>query len=162
MANRREIDFTNYAEVALSRDHLLVVADEAGNVNVMTVAWRAIGELWQRPVAIVAVAPARYSFEFLMGPVKEFTLNVMPASMRDVVSGCGTLSGRDVDKVQEFGLELVPGTKIRVPTLGQADLCYECKIIHTADSGALAPHTLFIGHIVAAFASETLASKKKK
>jgi len=159
MTNRREINPTQFANIALARDHLLVVADEEGKVNVMTVAWRAMGELWHRPVAIVAVAPSRYSFVFLTGSIKQFTLNVMPESMADIVAGCGTVSGRRVDKIREFDLEIIPGTTIQVPTLGQADLSYECEIVHTADSGQLAPHTLFIGEIVAAFASESLFHK---
>ncbi len=156
---RRSIDPNQFANIALARDHLLVVGNTRGKFNVMTVAWRALGELWHRPVAIVAVAPARYSFEFLTGDLKEFTLNVMPESMREEVASCGMISGRMVDKFQEFGLKTVPGTRVKVPTLEQADLCYECKIIHTADSGKLAPHTLFIGEIVAAFASAALYKK---
>ncbi len=159
MFGRKTITPHQFADVALARDHLLVVGNKKGKFNVMTVAWRALGELWHRPVAIVAVAPARYSFEFLTGGLKEFTLNVMPESMHEEVASCGMISGRLVDKFQEFGLKTIPGTQVKVPTLAQADLCYECKIIHTADSGKLAPHTLFIGEILAAFASAELYNK---
>ncbi len=158
--NRKSITPDQFANIALARDHLLVVGNTQGKFNVMTVAWRALGELWHRPVAIVAVAPARYSFEFLTGDLKEFTLNVMPESMREEVASCGMISGRLVNKFTEFGLETVPGTRVKVPTLARADLCYECKIIHTADSGKLARHTLFIGEIVAAFASAALFDMK--
>ncbi len=159
MPNRKSISPDQFANIALARDHLLVVGDKKGKFNVMTVAWRALGELWHRPVAIVAIAPARYSFGFLTGDLKEFTLNVMPESMREEVASCGMISGRMVDKFQEFGLKTMPGTQVKVPTLEQADLCYECKIIHTTDSGKLAPHTLFIGEIVAAFANAALDEK---
>ena len=86
---------------------LLVTADAAGEPNVMTIGWGAIGAIWGRPVFIVLVRPSRYTYSRLE-EVGEFTVNVPPPELAAAASLCGTVSGRDCDKFKEAGLTLIP------------------------------------------------------
>ena len=72
----------------------------------------------------------------------------------------GSYSGRDTDKIAQAGLKLTPSKHISVPMIEQAQICYECKVIHTAESGAICSHRLFFGKILAAYADETLLKKR--
>lgn len=146
---------TEFAARALSRTHVLVSVDKRQHPNVMALAWRSLGELWGKPVWIVAVAPSRHTFD-LLKERPEFTLNVLPAAMNAQTMGCGSSSGRTEDKIAKFGLKLLPGDAVAAPVLADAELAYECKIIHKAGSGSHCAHTLFFGHILRAWAGQGL------
>ena len=81
---------------------LLTAGDENG-WNTMTVSWGAIGELWNKDVAIAFVRPQRYTKEFIDGS-DYFTLCFFDEEYRKALQLCGTKSGRDIDKAQATGL----------------------------------------------------------
>lgn len=153
-----EIGPYQLAEITISTDALLVSRSKQ-KINVMALAWKSIGELWGYPICTVAVAPSRYTFE-LLNNVKEFTLNIPSPQIAEAVNIAGSYSGRDTDKIALAGLKLTPSKHITVPMIEQALICYECKVIHTAESGAICSHRLFFGEILAAYADATLLQKK--
>ena len=153
-----EIDPYQLAEITISNDALLVSKSKQ-KVNVMALAWKTIGELWGDPICTVAVAPSRYTFS-LLNEVKEFTLNVPSPQIAEAVNIAGSCSGRDTDKIAQAGLKLTPSKHITVPMIEQAQICYECKVIHTAESGAICSHRLFFGKILAAYADAALLKQK--
>ncbi len=152
--NRIEINPYENIEVFFKQDALLVTLGKDGKPNVMTLAWKTIGELWHYPTIIVAVSPSRYSFKLLTEGVREFTLNIPSDKIRHAMDIAGSYSGRNTDKFKQANLEKIPGKKVKVPTIKDCLLSYECKIIHETDSGNNAPHHLFVGEIVAAYASK--------
>jgi flavin reductase (DIM6/NTAB) family NADH-FMN oxidoreductase RutF len=98
--------------------------------NPMTVSWGGFGTLWNRPVATVYVRPTRHTFSHLkMDP--EFTLNILPDSMRHALEFCGSRSGRDVNKWEATGLAPRPSESVQVPGVEGADLVLECRVIAT-------------------------------
>lgn len=153
-----EIGPYQLAEITISTDALLVSKSKQ-KVNVMALAWKSIGELWGYPICTVAVAPSRYTFS-LLNDVKEFTLNVPSPQITEAVDIAGSYSGRDTDKISKAGLKLIPSKHITVPMIEQALICYECKVIHTAESGTICSHRLFFGEILAAYAEDSLLKKK--
>ncbi len=145
----------------------LLVSGDGGEANVMTIGWGQIGWLWGKPVFIVAVRPSRYTFGF-MEKSGEFTVNVPSDDMGEVAEYCGSVSGRDVDKFEEKNLTLVDGKNVDVPTIGECDTSYECKVLYKfkldpddvpgddvgkwyADNDY---HTLYIGEIVTALSRQ--------
>ena len=153
-----EIGPYQLAEITISHDTLLVSRIKK-KVNVMALAWKTIGELWGFPICTVAVAPSRYTFS-LLNDVKEFTLNVPSPQIENAINLAGSSSGRDTDKIAETGLTLTPSKHISVPMIEEAMINYECKIIHTAESGSICQHRLFFGQILAAYADKTLLQKE--
>lgn len=166
---KTEIDYRDYfkplAEGLRGEGLLLVTADAQGKPNPMTIGWATLGPIWGRPIFVAMVRPSRYSFE-LIEAKGEFTINLLPPRSASILSFCGTVSGRDRDKFAAQGLTATPGTRISVPTIEQALLSLECRVVHTNDvqPETLVPeldhsaysrgdyHRLYYGEIVAALA----------
>ncbi|MDR2813970.1 MAG: flavin reductase [Prevotellaceae bacterium] len=140
----------------------LVTAGNDSSFNVMTAGWGAIGHLWGRDVALIFVRPQRYTFQFLRRE-EYFTLSFLPEEHRDVLTICGTLSGRDADKVKKAGLTPVKLAE-GVITFQKASKVIVCKKLYGADFinpeafvdtaivGNIYPqkdfHHMFVGEIV--------------
>ena len=52
---------------------------------------------------------------------------------KQIVSVCGTKSGRDLDKIAELGLTLEDGETVSVPGIKEMPLTLECKVIYKQD-----------------------------
>ena len=140
--------------------------------NSMTIGWGALGTIWNKNAFTVYVRGSRYTKPQL-DKTQEFTLSI-PLGERDPVIErvLGSLSGYDVDKVKEAGLELEPPNTTTVPGFVQYPLTIECHVVYSQelslgsipkhvlerfypnDTDAFAraergdPHTMYIGDIV--------------
>jgi len=145
----------------IDRDWLEVSAGKEGKMNLMTISWGSIGELWGRPVFIVYVSTSRYTHQF-MEENDYFTVTHFPDSMKDKLAYLGRVSGRDEDKVAGAGLT-VEFTELGNPIYAEADLAIECKKIYAQqfDANLLPPeqrawyeqtgigiHYMYIGEIL--------------
>ena len=115
---------------ALQKDGLFLVSGEQGNP--MTIGWGTIGLIWSRPVFIVLVRPSRYSFS-LLEALPEFTVNLPAAGHREALSICGSVSGRDTDKIAKCGFSLEASEHVRVPHITECPVHYECRVIHKSN-----------------------------
>jgi flavin reductase (DIM6/NTAB) family NADH-FMN oxidoreductase RutF len=102
---------------------------DAGKVNTMTISWGFMGTIWNKPVVIVAVRPQRHTLEFIE-KYGNFTICSFPEHKRDMLSLCGSNSGREIDKIKECGLTAVPSVRISSPGFDQAELIVECRVIY--------------------------------
>lgn len=91
----------------IGKEWMLITAGTPGRFNTMTASWGGLGWLWNRPVAFIFVRPERYTHQFIDGNDR-LTLSFLGESHRKALSLCGTLSGRDCDKVAQAGLTPVP------------------------------------------------------
>ena len=112
----------------IDKDWMVVSAGKEGNMNLMTISWGTIGELWNKPVFTVFVSTNRYTYKF-MEENDYFIVTHFPASMRQQLSYLGSVSGRDEDKVAGAGLS-VEFTDLGNPIYAEADLAIECKKIY--------------------------------
>jgi flavin reductase (DIM6/NTAB) family NADH-FMN oxidoreductase RutF len=147
----------------------IVAVDANGKANPMTIGWGQVGVVWSRPMFTALVRLSRYTYECLQSS-NTFTINVpRPGELKDELILCGTKSGRDLDKVLECGLTLVPGKAIETPIIEQCALHYECRIVARTqqersdfDSDEVLRqyyangdhHLIVFGEIVAAYAAE--------
>lgn len=97
-----ETDFNFTAKVSASA--LLTATKNDGSLNTMTVSWGGSGILWGKEVAFVFVRPERYTFEFCEDG-DTMSLSFFGKDKKDLLSFCGTKSGRDVDKFEACGLK---------------------------------------------------------
>ncbi len=88
----------------IGKGALLSVVDSDGRKSTMTVSWGGSGILWGKEVCFLFVRPQRYTYNFTEAKTV-FSLSFFDDSFKDVLSYCGTKSGRDVDKFKECGLE---------------------------------------------------------
>lgn len=138
-----------------------LAAGKEGDLNLMTIAWGSIGELWGKPVITVYVSTSRYTYEF-MEKNDYFTITHYPASMREKLQYLGTVSGRDEDKVKGADLTLEI-TELGNPIFAEADLAIECKKIYAEqfkaellpleqrqwyEGNGLGIHVAYVGEIV--------------
>ncbi len=112
----------------IGRDWMLVTAGTKEKFNTMTASWGGIGHLWNKPVAFIFIRPQRYTFGFLEEQ-ETFTLSFFGGQYREALTVCGTLSGRDVNKVERAGL--TPHyTENGNVAFEEATLVLECKKLY--------------------------------
>jgi len=99
-------------------------------VNPMTVGWGQIGRLWGKPVCTVYIRPQRFTAG-LMKETSHFSLSFLPEDRHDVVSLCGSKSGRDVDKVKACGLTIC--SDLSAPYYAEAELVLICRTLYAQD-----------------------------
>lgn len=104
---------------------MLVTAGDSSRFNTMTASWGGVGYLWNKPVVFVFIRPQRYTFDFLEAN-DSFTLSFFEEKYRPALSICGSVSGRDTDKVQKTGLTPNVTANGHV-TFKEARLVLECK-----------------------------------
>ena len=109
----------------ISQDWMLITAGNAEKANMMTASWGGAGVLYNKPVAICFINPARYTYS-IMEKSETFTLTFYPGEYKDVLQYCGTKSGRDEDKIKGSGLTPVY-TENGAVAFSQACIIIECR-----------------------------------
>lgn len=87
----------------VSKDWMLITAGNSSKFNMMTASWGGIGVLYNKPVAICFINPARYTYQIIEDS-DTYTLTFYTEAYRDALKYCGSRSGRDEDKVKGSGL----------------------------------------------------------
>ena len=152
LSNRQEISPYDYIKYFKRHTALLVSMDKNGKANVMALDWKDIEDLDGNPVIRVQVAYSRYTYRLLTEGINEFTVNIPSEKIYHTIDIVGSYSGRNTDKFKEAGLEFVPGTRTKVPTIKDCILNYECQIIHSSESN-ISSHHYFYGKILTAYVS---------
>ena len=144
-----------------ANDWMLLSAGNDTSMNMMTIAWGALGELWGKPIVTVYVSTDRYTYKFLEDN-EYFTVTAFPEQFRDKLQYLGSVSGRDEDKVKGSGLT-PEFTKLGNPIYKEANLAIECKKIYAEqfkkelmpleqrqwyDEKKQGVHVMYIGEIV--------------
>jgi flavin reductase (DIM6/NTAB) family NADH-FMN oxidoreductase RutF len=80
----------------------------------------------------VLVRPSRFTYK-LIEETGEFTVNVVPPKLKEVVQYCGSVSGRDYDKFKEKQLTALPSQKVRTPMIKECILHFECRVVGKSD-----------------------------
>lgn len=162
----------NYIEVAgdsiagIKRGAFLTVKSGA-SLNTMTIGWAAFGEVWSKPIMMVAVRTSRHTFG-IIETAKDFTVTIPAQDMHEALAICGSKSGKDVDKFKLCKLETRDGRQTVSPIIGVRGRHYECRIVFKsamdpalldkAYDTALYPkkdyHTLYFGEIVACYETD--------
>ena len=172
---KREIQIWDYAGQILEAPGkgVLLTAKADGKVNTMTIGWGTLGIEWGKPIFTVFVRQSRYTKQ-LLDQSGEFTVNIPYGEFdKQILSVCGTKSGRDTDKIQALGLTLEEPLTVSAPAIRQLPLTLECKVIYRQDQDpkAIDPecdgryyakgtpneddyHTAYYGQITAAYIVE--------
>lgn len=127
----------------------VVLVKEGERVNGLSVAWHTALSA-DPPLYGILISPKRYSYEMIK-KAKEFTLNFLPFEKSFLFSIFGRISGREMDKIKSFKVELEESKKIKTPVLKDAFIAYECILNQEVKTG---DHSLFIGEIKASHERE--------
>lgn len=112
----------------IGKQWMLITAGTLESNSQMTASWGGFGFLWNFPVAFIFVRPQRHTFQYVEDN-DYFTLNFFEKKHKDILTFCGTRSGKDVDKIKETGL-IVRETSLGNIYFEQSRLVLECKKVY--------------------------------
>lgn len=113
---------------AIGTQWMLVTAGTKEACNTMTASWGGVGIMWGKPVATAYIRPQRYTKTFL-DREDCFTLSFLPEQYRKELSYCGTVSGRDEDKIAHCGFT-VKTAECGAPYFEEAELVLVCRKLY--------------------------------
>ena len=142
----------------IAKDWALVTARREDEVNTMTISWGGVGCLWNKPVAFVFVRHHRHTYLFTEA-ADGFSVSFFDESWRKALAYCGSVSGRDEDKIAHCGFATL--LEDGVPYFAEASTVLICKKLYAQDLGeefALSPvvadqypekdyHRMYVGEI---------------
>ena len=149
----------------IGKEWMLVTAGDERSYNTMTASWGGMGYIWERPSTFIFIRDTRYTYQFLQQH-ESFTLSFFNEKYRNALRICGTMSGRNTDKVKEAGLTpletpsglmsfeearmIIECKKMFIQELDYANLTepYKSKIMEEAYKNELSKHQMFISEIV--------------
>lgn len=132
---KRYIDAFDYAGhiCKAMKPGILLTTKVDGQCNTMTIGWGTIGVEWGKPIFIGFVRESRYTREMLRKNA-EFTINVPYGDVNtQIISVCGTKSGRDIDKFSQLHLTPEEPDVISVPGIRELPLTLECKVLYSQE-----------------------------
>lgn len=140
---KQEINVFDYAETIMKgvKNGVLLTTKANGKVNTMAISWGTLGIEWNKPIFTTFVRTGRFTRE-LLDVNGEFTVNIpMDGSDKSLVGKCGSVSGRDTDKIAANNLTLVDGKKVSVPGIEEYPLTLECRVVYKQlqDKDAISP-----------------------
>ncbi|MBU1565747.1 MAG: flavin reductase family protein [Proteobacteria bacterium] len=122
---------------------LVTTINQDGQPNVFTVGWTGVA-CSHPPMVTIAVRKERLSYENIRA-TGEFVINLTTRKMLKMTDFCGCRSGRKIDKIKHFGLELEAGVDVAVPSLKISPVALECRVYSLTELGS---HDLFVAEIV--------------
>ncbi|MDD4125505.1 MAG: flavin reductase family protein [Eubacteriales bacterium] len=91
----------------IGKDWALLSAQKPdGEVNAMTVSWGGMGVLWNKNVFFCFVRPQRHTFGFTEAGDR-ISLCFFDDKFRKKLAFCGSVSGRDTDKIKDCGFTVL-------------------------------------------------------
>ena len=128
---------------------LVSCCDNAGNDNLLTVAWT--GTICSDPAMLyISVRKERHSHKMLM-ETKEFVVNLTTKELAFATDFCGVRSGRDLDKWKEMKLTREASDVVKAPRVAQSPVNIECRVVDVKELGT---HDMFIAEVVSVAADE--------
>ena len=129
---KERIDVFDYSEQIMKALRRGILLNTCGDkFNSMVISWGHFGVIWGEPTFVVYVREHRYT-KAQLDKTREFTLSI-PLDKPDplIHKVCGSLSGRDTDKVSEAKLTLAAPEKSNTPAVAEYPLTLECKVLYT-------------------------------
>lgn len=132
---------------------IISTLDKAGTSNLMTASWAGIVSKTPATMAI-SLHKDRKTYANIR-EVREFVINMVPASLVVEADYCGIRSGHNESKLEMSGLALEPAEFTSVPLLAESPLNVECRFVQEVELG---DYRLVLGEILQIHAAETAFS----
>ena len=126
-----------------------------GKSNILTVAWAGT-VCSDPPMLSISVRRERHSYQ-MIHETREFTVNLTNEKLIRACDYCGCTSGAKVDKWKECALTQEEGEKIGAPSIAEAPVSIECRVIEEKDLGS---HVLFLAEVLCVKADDEYMDEK--
>ena len=110
--------------------------------NIMPAAWHTPLSA-DPPLYGIVISPKRHTYDLLLEE-SGFTANFCDLQHAAVSAHTGSCSGRDVQKLDKFGIRYTQAETVNGPILDDAYAAYECERVDVREYG---DHALFVGRI---------------
>ena len=140
------IENISYAQKLTSPNPFALVSTKKpdGSTNLMALSWWTYASNHPATIAIF-ISKKGYSHDLILEN-KEFGLNIVDESLKEAAFLCGTCSGRNVNKPEQFKIALIEPVEIRTKLVEAHKVAFECKLVGSAEA---ADHKIFIGEVMA-------------
>lgn len=120
-----QLEFNPFTKIG--SEWMLITAGNEAGYNTMTASWGGMGVMWGKNVVTTYIRPQRYTKKFV-DENDIFTVSFYNPEYRKALNICGTLSGRDCDKVAEAGLTplFIDGTT----AFEEANMIFVCRKLY--------------------------------
>lgn len=132
-----------YARVHLPAKVALAVTEKPdGNYNLITIEWFMRTSI-HPPMFAISIGHTRYSHDCLEG-VRYYNLVFPAKEQKELLTLCGSNSGRDIDKFTAGDVKHFAGKLHKLPILKDAIANFECEVVSQVRSG---DHTIYVGQV---------------
>lgn len=121
---------------------VVTVRDKEGNDNALVVAYCGNCS-YDPPMIMVGIVPSRYSYHMIKEN-KSFVAHLLDKSQTELFECCGFKSGRDSNKLKDYGIELINGKKVNAGVITSCPVAIECTVVDSIMTGS---HEMFIGKV---------------
>ena len=136
---------------------LVTSKNSLNKINVFTVGWIST-VCTKEPIIAMGVRPERLSYEYIKES-GECVINLPTVDMVKVVDYCGVVSGKKVDKIKHFNLQLSEGVSVSTPSLQSSPIALECKVKSITPLGT---HDLFLLEVLNVKVDESLLDSNNR
>lgn len=141
-------------ELLMPLTNALVITRRNGKVNLCPINYQVVSTKYELPLTVcIGLSNTSFSLENIL-ETKEFVLAYPSREQLEDTIHCGTISGRDTDKLAQTRFEMTPAEKIPVPQLKGAVINLECQLQQTIKQDTF---TIVIAKVVALKGSEKQA-----
>ncbi len=116
--------------------------DPSHGANFMPAVWNT-GLSFDPPLFGVSISPKRHTYRLLENEAP-WSVSFLSFEHAELAARLGSTSGRDLNKVKAFDLEVLWGKALEVPILKNAFAAYELEPAGRVKTG---DHDLFIGRV---------------
>ena len=150
-----KIKADNVNALAVKPNVVVTVRDNDGNDNALVVAYCGNCS-YDPPMVMVGIVPSRHSYHM----IKEngsFVVHLLDKSQTKLYECCGSKSGRDSNKLKDYGINLENGKKVNAGVITECPVAIECTVVDSIMTGS---HEMFIGKVEYVHAEEESVNAK--
>lgn len=128
---------------------VVTVRDKQGRDNALVIAY-ACNCSFDPPMIMVGITPERFSYHM----IKEngsFVVHLLDKSQTELYRVCGTLSGKDSDKLKDHDVKIKDALKVDAGIIEGCPVAIECRVVDSIRTGS---HEMFVGEIMYVHAIE--------
>ena len=107
-------------------DFALITATHNDITNSMTISWGTIGTLYGKSVVFVFIKRSRYTHD-LIDNAKNFTLSFLSHKYDKDMNILGTLSGKDLNKIEKTNLHYVLDVDSNLSYIKESEMVFKVK-----------------------------------
>lgn len=141
--------------LAVKPNLVVSVRDKAGKDNALVVAY-AGNCSYDPPMIMVGIVPSRHSYHM----IKEngaFVVHLLDKSQTELYECCGFKSGKDSDKLNDYGIKVKDGLKVNAGVIEGCPVAIECTVVDSIMTGS---HEMFVGKVEYVHADEMYLNDK--